>query len=199
MLANSHCSCILSILAMQETCKIVVVYMATCPACRISARHTMCPMHRKCVCVTCHQSCTSIGTGKCTGNFALYSIRTCHGNPQLSCTRIGAGLIYDLSCTYQYWYRKAYRKLCPTYTASEHVMEILNYPVQGLVQESVHEIVPYTTSGHVMEILSYPDKYRYQACVGNLTCPLHVLCKYWCKKCSFSSSVMGHTILLYVS
>ena len=48
MLANNHCSCILSILAMQEACKIVGVYMATCPACRKSTRHTMCPMHRKC-------------------------------------------------------------------------------------------------------------------------------------------------------
>ena len=46
------------------------------------------------------------------------------------------------------------------------------FPVLILVQESVQEIVPYTTSGHVMEILNYPDKYRCQACVGNLTCPL---------------------------
>ena len=48
--------------------------------------------------------------------------------------------------------------------------------VPVLVQESVQEIVPYTISGHVIEILNYPDKYRYQACVGNLTCPFHVLC-----------------------
>ena len=46
------------------------------------------------------------------------------------------------------------------------------FPVPVLVQESVHEIEPYTTSEHVMEILSYPDKYRCQACLGNLTCPL---------------------------
>ena len=63
------------------------------------------------------------------------------------------------------------------------------FPVLVLVQESVPEIVPYTTSGHVMEILKYRDKYRCQACVGNLTCPLHLLCKYWCRKHSFSSSV----------
>ena len=109
--------------------------------------------------MTCHQSCTSIATGKCTGNFALYCIKTCHGNSQLSCTRIGA--------------------------------EFMILPVPVLVQESVQEIVPYTISGHVMEILNYPDKYRCQACVGNLTCPLHVLCKYWCRKCSFSSGVYG--------
>ena len=59
------------------------------------------------------------------------------------------------------------------------------FPVLVLVQESVHEIEPYTTSGHVMETLNYPDKYRYQACVGNFTCPLR---EYWCRKCSFSSS-----------
>ena len=35
MLANSHCSCILSILVMQETCKIVGVHMATCPELQI--------------------------------------------------------------------------------------------------------------------------------------------------------------------
>ena len=93
--------------------------------------------------MTCHQSCTSIGTGKCTGNFALYRIRTCHGNSQLSCTRIGARFMIS--------------------------------PVPVLVQESVQEIVPYTT-GHVMKILNYSDKYRCQACIGNLTCPLHVLC-----------------------
>ena len=29
-------------------------------------------------------SCVSIGTGKCTGNCALYYNRTCHGNSQLS-------------------------------------------------------------------------------------------------------------------
>ena len=46
------------------------------------------------------------------------------------------------------------------------------FPVPVLVQESVQEIVTYTISGHVMEILNYPDKYRCQACVGNLTCPL---------------------------
>ena len=108
--------------------------------------------------MTCHQSCTSIGTGKCTGNFALYCIRTCHGNSQLSCTRIGVGFMI--------------------------------FPV--LLQENVQEIVPYTISGHVMETLNYPDKYRCQACVGNLTYPLHVLCKYWCRKCSFSSSVTYH-------
>ena len=96
--------------------------------------------------MTCHQSCTSIGTGKCTGNFALYCIRTCHGNSQLSYTRIGAGFMI--------------------------------LPVPVLLQESVQEIVPYTISGHVMETLNYPDKYRCQACVGNLTYPLHVLCKY---------------------
>ena len=107
--------------------------------------------------MTCQQSCTGIGTGKCTGNFALYCIRTCHGNSQPSCTRIGAGFMI--------------------------------FPVPVLLQESAQEIVPYTISGHVMEILNYPDTYRCQACVGNLTHPLHVLCKYWCRKCSFSSSV----------
>ena len=66
------------------------------------------------------------------------------------------------------------------------------FPVPVLLQESVQEIVPYTISGHVMETLNYPDKYRCQARVGNLTYPLHVLCKYWCRKCSFSSS--GSTI-----
>ena len=99
--------------------------------------------------MTCHQSCTSIGTGKCTGNFALYCIRTCHGNL------------------------------------------LMIFPVPVLLQESVQEIVPYTISEHVMETLNYPGKYRCQACVGNLTYPLHVLCKYWCRKCRFSSSVTG--------
>ena len=129
MLANSHCSCILSILAMQETCKIVGVYMATCPACRKSTLHAGNPPDIPCVpctgnendmpsilhqhwhreayrkyCSILHQdmlwkfstilhkdwcrindlSCTSIGTGKCTGNCALYYIRTCHGNYDLS-------------------------------------------------------------------------------------------------------------------
>ena len=118
--------------------------------------------------MTCHQSCTSIGTGKCTGNFALYCIRTCHGNSQLPCTRIGAGFMI--------------------------------LPVPVLLQESVQEIVPYTISGHVMETLNYPDKYRCQACVGNLSYPLHVLCKYWCRKCSFSSSdTLFESIRLEVS
>ena len=53
-------------------------------------------------------------------------------------------------------------------------------PVPVLVQESVQEIVPYTASGHIIEILNYPEKYRFQAFVGNLICPIatHVLCKY---------------------
>ena len=62
------------------------------------------------------------------------------------------------------------------YIASGHVMEIHNYPAQGLVQdlwsflhvpvlvqERVQRIVPYTVSGHVMI-----SSYRCQACVGNL-------------------------------
>ena len=122
MLANSHCSCILSIFVMQETWKIVCVHLATCPAYRKSIeipcvpcignandmssilyQHWYRKVYRK-FCPILHQdmswkfstilhkdwcriydpSCTSIATGKCTGNCALYYIRTCHGNSQLS-------------------------------------------------------------------------------------------------------------------
>ena len=32
------------------------------------------------------------------------------------------------------------------------------FPVPILVQETVQEILPYTASVHVLEILNYPDK-----------------------------------------
>ena len=108
--------------------------------------------------MTCHQSCTSIGTGKCIGNFALYCIRTCNGNSQLSYTRVGAGFMI---LPVLVWYRKVYRTLCPI------LYQDMSWKLSTILLR----------------------KYRCQACVGNLTCPLHVLCKYWCRKCSFSSSV----------
>ena len=54
------------------------------------------------------------------------SFSTCYGNSQLSCTRTGAGFMI--------------------------------FPVPVLVQERVQKTVPYTASGHVMEILNYLDK-----------------------------------------
>ena len=110
------------------------------------------------------------------------------------------GNVNDMpSILYQHWHRKVYRKFFPVLyqDMSWKFSTILHKDwcrIYGLsctsiaIQESVQEIVPYTIPGYAMEILNCPDKYRCQACVGNLTCPLHVLCKYWCRKCSFSSS-----------
>ena len=81
--------------------------------------------------MTCHQSCTSIGTGKCTGNFSLYCIRTCHGNSQPSCTRIGAGfMVFPVPVLLQ----ESVQEIVP-YTIPGYAMEILNHPAQGLVQD----------------------------------------------------------------
>ena len=72
--------------------------------------------------MTCHQSCTSMGTGKCTGNFALYCIMTCHGNSQLSCTRILQGarfMTFPVPVLVQ--------EIVPYIAISGHAMEFLNY------------------------------------------------------------------------
>ena len=116
MLANSHCSCILPILAMQETCKTVGVYMAACPACRKSFWHAMtCPMHRKCewhainpVPVLAQESVQEI----------LPYTASWHVMEILNYPAQGYCRVQDLwPFLYQYWYRKVYRKLCPIATS----------------------------------------------------------------------------------
>ena len=87
-----------------------------------------------------------------------------------------------------------------SYTASGHVMEILNYPAQELVQDIhmifsvpvlIQEIMSYTASGHVMEIL----KCRCQACVGNSICLLHVLVNTDVGHITFLSVLVKHLCL----
>ena len=133
----------------------------------------------------------------CTWPPALHA-----GNPpEISCVPC-IGNVNDMpSILYQHWYRKVYRKFCSILhqDMSWKFSTILHKDWCRIYDLSCTSIATGKCTGncalyyseHVMETLNYPGKYRCQACVRNLTYPLHVLCKYWCRKCRFSSSVTG--------
>ena len=65
------------------------VYRKFCPILHQDMSWKFSTILHKDWCRIYYLSCTSIGTGKCTGNCALYYIRTCHGNSPVSPTISG--------------------------------------------------------------------------------------------------------------